>query len=79
MKSKKVKIIWPNGQQTTCQPGEDWLKAASEAGIEIPSGCLNGSCGACEIETNGEVLRACIRKIPIEKEIKVEFFTDPYW
>ena len=80
MKNKKIKIIWPNGKRTISLAGEDWLKAAHEANVNIPSGCLGGSCGACEIEANGEVIRACINKIPKEiDEIKVEFFSDPYW
>ena len=76
---KKVKITWPNNQSTNCFPGVEWLKAAYDANIEIPTGCLVGSCGACEIEVNGEVIRACIDTVPDQKEVKVEFFCDPYW
>ena len=80
MKNKKVKIIWPKGKTTICLSGEDWLKAAYEANVDIPSGCLGGSCGACEIEANGEVIRACINTIPENTDmIKVEFLSDPYW
>ncbi len=76
---KKVKIIWPNKVKSSCLAGEDWLKAAYNANIEIPTGCLGGSCGACEIEVNGEVVRACISKVPEEHEIEVDFFSDPFW
>jgi len=76
---KKVKLQWPNKQSSDCTPGVSWLKAAYDANIEIPTGCLGGSCGACEIEVNGEVIRACIEVVPEEKELKVEFFSDPYW
>ena len=76
---KSVKINWPNKKSSNCSPGIEWLKAASDASIEIPTGCLGGSCGACEIEVNGKVIRACIATIPKENSIKVEFFTDPYW
>ena len=76
---KKVKINWPNKKSSNCTPGDDWLKAAYDANIEIPTGCLGGSCGACEIEVNGEVIRACIEVVPDIKELKVEFFSDPYW
>ena len=79
MKGRKVKIIWPNRKSSICLPGSDWLKAASEANIEIPTGCLVGSCGACEIEVNGEVIRACIKSVPNESELIVDFFRDPYW
>ncbi len=76
---KKVKITWPNNKNSNCFPGIGWLDAACEAKIEIPTGCLGGSCGACEIEVNGEVIRACIATVPDKKELKVEFFSDPYW
>ena len=75
----KVKITWPNKKSSNCAPGVEWLKAAYDANIEIPTGCLGGSCGACEIEVNGEVIRACIEKVPEERKLKVEFFSDPYW
>ena len=76
---KKVAISWPNKKNTICSPGIEWLKAANDANIEIPTGCLSGSCGACEIEVNGEVIRSCISTVPAQKELKVEFFSDPYW
>tara|TARA_B100000700_G_C15002965_1_gene837199 strand:- start:770 stop:1006 length:237 start_codon:yes stop_codon:yes gene_type:complete len=76
---KKVQIYWSQESTSYCFSGEDWLKAASEANVEIPTGCLGGSCGACEIEVNGEVVRACISKVPSKSEILVEFFSDPYW
>ena len=79
MKNNTVKIVWPNNISSICLPGEDWLKAANSAKIDIPTGCLGGSCGACEIEVNGEVIRACINRVPDEGEIEVEFFNDPYW
>ena len=76
---KRVKINWPNMESSCCSPGVEWLKAALDANIEIPTGCLVGSCGACEIEVNGEVIRACIATVPDKEELKVEFFSDPYW
>ncbi len=76
---KNVKIRWPNKKTTYCQYGENWLKAAQDANVEIPTGCLCGSCGACEIEVNGKVIRACIDIVPSEADIIVEFFNDPYW
>ncbi len=76
---QQVKINWPNKKSTYCDVGKDWLKASLEADIQIPTGCLSGSCGACEIEINGEVIRACISKVPEQEEINVDFFSDPYW
>ena len=76
---KKVKIVWPNNKSSNSHPGIEWLKAAYDANIDIPTGCLGGSCGACEIEVDGEVIRACMETVPEKKELKVEFFSDPYW
>ena len=59
----------------------DWLLAAAEAGQSIPTGCLGGSCGACEIEVNGQVVRACIATVPASAggSLDVELAADPYW
>ena len=77
----KVEIKWPNGKSTEVNSGTNWIDAALEAGVSIPSGCLNGSCGACEIEVNGEVHRACISKVPdiSSNYLEVDFSVDPYW
>ena len=76
-----MKINWPNGNCTTVTVGSDWLEEAKKAGIDIPTGCLNGSCGACEIEVNGKVIRACVNTIKASKksELEVKFFYDPFW
>ena len=78
---KNVLIQWPNGQKTRCTAGIDWLQAAREAGFSIPTGCLGGSCGACEIDVNGTTIRACITTVPASKsgELTVELASDPYW
>ena len=81
MKNSKIKIIWPNNNETYVSEGEDWFSNAEKAGLEIPTGCLTGSCGACEIDVNGETIRACIRKIESRKKssLKVSLTTDPFW
>ena len=81
MKNSKIKIIWPNNKETYAFEGDDWLFTAEKAGLEIPTGCLTGSCGACEIDVNGETIRACIRNIEIKKrsQLKVSLTTDPFW
>ena len=78
---RDVLIHWPNGQSSRCQAGCDWLLAAREAGFSIPTGCLGGSCGACEIDVNGNTVRACIATVPSSRsaELHVELATDPYW
>ncbi len=81
MTGSLIEIKWPNGKSSFAEAGTDWLKLAHEVGILIPTGCLGGSCGACEIEINGEVIRACINRVPTtaSKQIKVEIATDPFW
>ena len=76
-----IQIKWPNGQCSKHTEGQDWLIAAKEAGIEIPTGCLGGSCGACEIEVNGKIIRACISSISAKEgtHLKVNLAVDPYW
>ena len=76
-----IPVSWPNGHTTQERIGQGWLVAASGAGISIPTGCLGGSCGACEIEVNGKVLRACISTVPPSKsgQLTVDFATDPHW
>ena len=81
MKEKKIKIQWPNNTETYASEGDDWFSTAEKSGLEIPSGCLTGSCGACEIDVNGETIRACITNIESKKEclLKVSLTTDPFW
>ena len=81
MKEAKIKIIWPNNKETFVSEGDDWFSSAKKAGFEIPTGCLTGSYGACEIDVNGETVRACIRNIKKNKQckLKVCLTTDPFW
>ena len=81
MKQSKIKIKWPNNAEIYANEGDDWFLIAEKAGLEIPTGCLTGSCGACEIDVNGETVRACISNIKKGKEflLKVSFTTDPFW
>ncbi|MFM2121999.1 MAG: hypothetical protein RLZZ589_436 [Cyanobacteriota bacterium] len=74
-------IHWPNGHSTRCAAGRDWLDAARDAGFAIPTGCLGGSCGACEIEVNDKTVRACIATVPASRsgELTVELSVDPSW
>ena len=81
MKESIIKISWPNNIETFASEGDDWFLTAAKAGLEIPSGCLTGSCGACEIDVNGETVRACISCIKGVKglNLNVSLATDPFW
>ena len=76
-----MEIVWPDGQRSVSYKGEDWLSAARQAGVEVPTGCMGGSCGACEIDVDGTTVRACISSVPASGsgQLKVELATDPYW
>ena len=81
MAGSPVQVHWPNGRRTEVEPGTDWLVAAHGAGVAIPTGCLGGSCGACEIEVNGRMVRACIARVPASRsgQLEVTLATDPFW
>ena len=81
MKDTKIKIKWPNNSETYASEGDNWFSSAEKAGIFIPTGCLTGSCGACEIDVNGTTVRACISDIQTNKKcvLKVSLTTDPFW
>ena len=81
MKNSKIKILWPNNAETYASHGDDWFSIAREAGFEIPTGCLTGSCGACEIDVNGETIRPCICSLDFNNQINlnIEITKDPYW
>jgi len=79
--TKNIKVIWPNNKETFVSDGDNWFSSAEKAGLEIPTGCLTGSCGACEIDVDGETVRACICEIKKNKKstLKVSLTTDPFW
>ena len=81
MVAVRTTIIWPDGTSTQAAAGCTWLQAAAAAGQEIPVACCKGSCGACEIEINGEVVRTCVSYVPQPgpDALIVKFTTDPYW
>tara|TARA_B100001248_G_C27200875_1_gene371204 strand:- start:141 stop:392 length:252 start_codon:yes stop_codon:yes gene_type:complete len=81
LKKSKIKILWPNEIINYASDGDDWFLMASKAGFKIPTGCLTGSCGACEIDVNGETVRPCINNINSKKNcfLRVTLTADPFW
>ena len=67
MKKTTIKIRWPNNKETFATEGDDWFSTAEKVGLKIPTGCLTGSCGACEIDVNGNTIRACVNEIRSNK------------
>ena len=81
MKKSFIKISWPNNIESYASEGDDWFSTAKKVGLEIPTGCLTGSCGACEIDVNGETVRACTTYVKSEnkRKLNVSITTDPFW
>ena len=80
MKKPLIKINWPNNISTEANEGDDWFTNAKKANINIPIGCLSGSCGACEIDVNGKTIRPCVSNIKCTNQfLNIEFTSDPYW
>ena len=71
----------PDDVTVNAEPGEPWLQVAERAGVFIATGCLMGSCHACEVELDdGTAIRACISSVPSNKpEVTINIYDDPTW
>ncbi|HEY9805854.1 MAG TPA: 2Fe-2S iron-sulfur cluster-binding protein [Candidatus Obscuribacterales bacterium] len=71
----------PDDVTVEAEPGESLLEVADRAGVDIPTGCLMGSCHACEVEIDdGETVRSCISAVPPGRShLTVQLFSDPSW
>jgi predicted molibdopterin-dependent oxidoreductase YjgC len=74
----------PDGINVVAEVGEAWLAVAARAGVEIPTSCLQGSCGSCEVELESgefnEVCRTCIGTVPAGmSEVTAYLLSDPSW
>jgi ferredoxin len=71
----------PDNITVEAEVGEPLLKVAARAGVVIPTGCLMGSCHACEVEIDeGNFILACITAVPPGKpELTINLSFDPAW
>ncbi|BAC89588.1 MAG: 2Fe-2S iron-sulfur cluster binding domain-containing protein [Aphanocapsa lilacina HA4352-LM1] len=70
----------PDNLSVTAQSGELLLECAERAGVRIPTGCLMGSCHACEVEIDGQgPVCSCITPVRGSGEITVQLYSDPLW
>jgi ferredoxin len=78
--SVRIRFL-PDDVIVDAEVGESLLQVADRAGVSIPTGCLMGSCHACEVELDeGEVVRSCIASVPSGREtVTVNLFFDPTW
>lgn len=71
----------PDNITVWAEPGDSLLAVAKQAGILIPTGCLMGSCHACEVEIEGSgAVCACITSVPpIPESLNIHLYSDPSW
>jgi ferredoxin len=71
----------PDDVTVEAEPGESLLEVADRAGVCIPTGCLMGSCHACEVDIEGEdTVRSCISAVPPGRShLTITLFSDPTW
>lgn len=71
----------PDDVTVEAEVGEPLLDVAERGGIFIPTGCLMGSCHACEVEVeDGNTIRACITSVPPgQSQLTINLFADPTW
>lgn len=70
----------PDNKTVQAEVGEPLLEVARRAGVSIPTGCMMGSCHACEVELNDQPVCSCITAVPpSETEIQVDLYSDEAW
>jgi ferredoxin len=71
----------PDDVTVEAEVGEPLLDVAERAGVIIPTGCLMGSCHACEVEIEGgNTICACITAVPPgSKQLTINLYADPTW
>ena len=77
-----MKILFlPDKITVDAEVGEPLLEVAERAGITIPTGCLMGSCHACEVELDdGQTICACITAVPPgKKKMTINLSVDIDW
>ena len=78
--SVRVRFL-PDDIAIAARPGEPLLDVAERAGVFIPTGCMSGSCHACEVElADGRAICACISAVPAsDAELTIHLYSDPVW
>jgi len=70
----------PDDVMIDAEVGEPMLDVAERAGIFIPTGCMMGSCHACEVELeDGTPICSCISAIPDQASLTIHLIDDPVW
>ena len=72
----------PDDVSVEAAAGEPLLQVAERAGVTIPTGCLMGSCHACEVEIDdrADPICACISSVPGgQTKVVINLYVDPTW
>jgi ferredoxin len=71
----------PDNVTINAEVGESILEVAQRAGVFIPTGCLMGSCHACEVDIeDGATICACISAVPPGREqLTINLYSDEAW
>ena len=71
----------PDDIRIEAEAGEPLLTVAERAGVFIPTGCLMGSCHACEVTLeDGTPICACLSAVPMGvKNLDINLYSDPVW
>lgn len=70
----------PDDVLIEAQPGEAVLDVAERAGLFIPTGCMMGSCHACEVELgDGTPICSCITAIPDQDSLTINLLDEMIW
>jgi ferredoxin len=70
----------PDDVLIEAQPGEAVLDVAERAGLFIPTGCMMGSCHACEVELgDGTPICSCITAIPDQESLTINLLDEMIW
>ncbi|NJL84594.1 MAG: (2Fe-2S)-binding protein [Chloroflexaceae bacterium] len=74
-------LFLPDEIAIAAEPGEPLLQVAQRAGVFIPTGCLMGSCHACEVELgDGTLICACISAVPADTtQLIIQLYGDSVW
>ena len=81
MMSVSIRFL-PDDVEVQAEVGESLLLVAERAGVLIPTGCLMGSCHACEVEIDDQAdpICACITAVPPGKpRMTINLYVDPTW
>ncbi|MFB6277268.1 MAG: 2Fe-2S iron-sulfur cluster binding domain-containing protein [Halothece sp.] len=70
----------PDDVLIEAQPGEAVLDVAERAGLFIPTGCMMGSCHACEVELgDGTPICSCITAVPDQETLTINLLDEMIW